>query len=162
MGKIHTLKEVLEIAETARNAGKTIVATNGCFDIIHIGHVRNLEAAKALGDLLIVGINSDASVRIGKGYSRPIVSEQERAEVIASLKAVDYVFIFNERTPFSWISELRPDIHTKGGGEDIVSHPDFAKQKDVVEAGGGTLVLTPHHGGHSTTSIVEKILRSTT
>lgn len=155
--KIKSLKGVLQMAAAARKAGKKIVATNGCFDILHVGHVRNLSAAKKLGDVLIVGINSDASVRRNKGPSRPVVGERERAEVLAGLESVDYVFIFHERTPFSWIKKLRPHVHVKGGGKDIKNHPDFAVQKQVVQASGGRLVLLPHTKGHSTSALVRKI-----
>lgn len=157
MAKVQTFAEVLRLTERQRKAGKRIVATNGCFDILHAGHVRNLEAAKALGDVLVVGINSDASVRMSKGSTRPIIPARERAEVVAALRAVDHVFIFSGRTPFAWIKKLRPHIHTKGGGADVQNHPDLVKQRAVVEAGGGSLVLTDHHEGRSTTSIVKKI-----
>jgi len=157
MGKIQSFDEVLRATESARKEGKTIVATNGCFDILHVGHVRNLQDAKALGDILVVGINSDSSVRENKGDTRPIVSEEERAEIIAALEPVDYVFIFSERTPFLWIKELRPHFHVKGGGEDIRNHPDFAMQTQVVEEGGGKLILIPHYDGRSTSHIIRKI-----
>lgn len=155
--KIHTFAEVLRLVEKDRRQGKKIVATNGCFDIVHVGHIRNLSDAKALGDVLVVGINSDSSVRKNKGPTRPIVPAVERAEVIASLRSVDYVFVFAGRTPFSWIRALRPHIHVKGAGADVQSHPDFPAQKKAVEAGGGKLVLIEHHNGRSTTSIVRKI-----
>ncbi len=157
MGKILPFERLLEEVEQLRKAGKTIVATNGCFDLLHVGHVRNLEATKALGDVLVVGLNSDKSVREGKGDARPIVPEAERAEMLAALSSVDYVFIYSERTPFSWITVLRPDIHTKGGGEDIRSHPDLQAQIDVVEAAGGRFVLVEHHDGRSSSHMVEKI-----
>lgn len=157
MGKILSFEQVRTEIEELRKVGKTVVATNGCFDLLHVGHVRTLEEAKALGDVLVVGINSDESVRQAKGDTRPIVSDGERAEMLAALEAVDYVFIYSDRTPFSWITELRPDIHTKGGGEDIRSHPDLQTQIDVVKAAGGTFVLTQHHDGRSTSHIVERI-----
>lgn len=160
MGKILSFEQVRAEVEALRKEGKTIVATNGCFDLLHVGHVRNLEEAKALGNVLVVGINSDESVRQGKGDTRPIVPDSERAEMLAALTAVDYVFIYSERTPFSWITELRPNIHTKGGGEDIRSHPDLQAQIDVVEGTGGTLVLTEHHEGKSTSNLIKKILSS--
>lgn len=160
MKKIYTLAEIKKIVEKARKEKKSIVATNGCFDILHVGHVRNFEEAKKLGDILIVGINSDASVRNNKGPSRPIVPEKERAEIVASLKPVDYVFIFSGRTPFAWIHTLKPDIHVKGGGEDIKTHPDYPKHKDTVEKAGGKMVLLKHHDGLSTSAIIEKISRS--
>jgi len=147
----------MAVAAAARKRGKKIVTTNGCFDILHVGHVRNLAAAKKLGDVLIVGINSDASVRRNKGPSRPLVPARERAEILAALSVVDYVFIFGEETPFSWIKKLRPHFHVKGGGEDVKNHPDFAEQKHVVEQSGGRLVLVPHVKGKSTSILVHKI-----
>ena len=141
---------------TAHRKGKRIVATHGCFDILHVGHVRNLEASKKLGDLLIVGINSDASVRRIKGPARPIVPARERAEVLAGLAAVDYVFIFSGSTPFSWIGQLPTHVHVKGGGEDVRSHPRFNEMKSVIESGGNRLVLVPHHAGRSSSAIIRK------
>lgn len=158
MGKVQTFEEVLIVTEAARKEGKTIVATNGCFDILHVGHVRNLQYAKTLGDVLVVGVNSDESVRTNKDSSRPIVGQEDRAELIAGFASVDHVFIFSERTPFSWIKELRPDIHVKGGGEDIRNHPDLAEQIQAVEGGRGQFILIPHHEGRSTTNIIKKIL----
>lgn len=157
MKNIKTLKAILAIAEKARKQGKKIVATNGCFDILHVGHVRNLAAARKLGDVLIVGINSDASVRTSKGKTRPIVPQKERAEVLASLAGVDYVFVFNGRTPFAWIKKLKPHIHVKGAGKDVLANPDFLEQKRVIESYGGKFVLLPHHSGKSTSNIVRSI-----
>lgn len=157
MGKVLRFEELLEVIAADRAAGKRIVTTNGCFDVQHVGHVRMLQAAKALGDVLVVGINSDESVRDNKTSDRPFNPEAERAEMIAALAATDYVFIFSERTPFKWIRRLRPNLHVKGGGEDVQTHPDFGEQKRVVEEVGGTLVLLPHHDGKSTTLLVEKI-----
>ena len=156
MGKVLTFREVLAVTNAARKK-KTIVATNGCFDLLHVGHIRNLKDAKALGDLLVVGINSDASVRANKGPTRPIVPARERAEVVAALESVDYVFIFSGRTPLAWIKQMRPHIHVKGGGEDIRHHPDFAAQKKIVQDAGGKLILLSHHSGRSTTNIIKKI-----
>lgn len=160
MKKIYTLAEIKKIVEKAKKEKMSIVATNGCFDILHVGHVRNFEEAKKLGDILIVGINSDASVRNNKGPSRPIVPAKERAEIVASLKPVDFVFIFSGRTPFAWIRTLKPDIHIKGGGEDIKRHPDYPKHKDTVEKAGGKMVLLKHHDGRSTSALIKKILMS--
>src|SRR5580704_3026242 len=113
--KIKSLNQIKKIADTAKAKGSVIVTTNGCFDILHVGHVHNLKKAKSHGDILIVGINSDASVRRYKGKSRPIVPQRERAEVLAALGAVDYVFIFDDDTPIPWISKIKPHIHAKGG-----------------------------------------------
>jgi D-beta-D-heptose 7-phosphate kinase/D-beta-D-heptose 1-phosphate adenosyltransferase len=136
--------------------GKKVVFTNGCFDILHIGHARYLEEAKALGEYLVVGVNSDDSVKRLKGEKRPIVPEVERAELLCCLKAVDACVIFHEDTPYNLIKEICPDILVKGGDwavDQIVGH-------DVVlEAGGEvkSLSFTEHH---STTNIVEKIIQS--
>ncbi|TSC68813.1 MAG: D-heptose-1-phosphate adenylyltransferase [Parcubacteria group bacterium Gr01-1014_56] len=157
MSKVKTLKEVLRATKAARKAGKKIVATNGCFDIMHVGHIRSFEAAKKLGDILVVGINSDASVRTNKGDLRPIISERDRAEVVAALAAVDHVFIFSEKTPFSWIAKLRPHIHVKG--VDTKKHPDFSAQKRTLAKAGAKFVLLPLVKGKSTTKIIEKIAR---
>lgn len=156
--KVVSQKEALALAARARKAGRTVVATNGCFDILHVGHIRNLQAAKALGDVLIVGINSDVSVRKNKGLTRPIVPERERAEMLAALESVDYVFIFNEKTPFSWIKKLKPHIHVKGGGQDVLAHPDFPAQQRVLKSVKAKFVLLPHAQGKSTTRLMQKIL----
>ncbi len=110
-----SLAGAARMAQAAHRAGKRVVTTNGCFDILHIGHVRYLSWAKRQGDLLIVGINSDSSVRKLKGPLRPITPEKERVEILAALKAVDAAFIFNESTPERWLAQIKPDIHVKGG-----------------------------------------------
>jgi D-beta-D-heptose 7-phosphate kinase/D-beta-D-heptose 1-phosphate adenosyltransferase len=154
--KIRTLDEIARIARRARAAGRTVVTTNGCFDLLHVGHIRNLEAAKARGDLLIVGVNSDASVRTYKEPMRPVVPARERAEVLAALAAVDYVFTFNDTVPNRWLRKLRPNIHVKGSDRalaDIV-------ERHVVADIGGKLVLLPVFKGHSTTALIARIRRS--
>ena len=162
MGKLTSVTGALHAARQAHRAGKRVVTTNGCFDILHIGHVRYLTAAKKLGDFLIVGINADASVRENKGPSRPLVRARERAEILAALECVDYAFIFSDRTPFPWIKKLCPDIHVKGGGEDVPRHPDFPGMKKAVEQAGGRLVLVAHTPGRSTSAIIRKIRRPRT
>ncbi|MDO8408433.1 MAG: adenylyltransferase/cytidyltransferase family protein [bacterium] len=147
----------LRVAENARRAGKRVVSTNGCFDMLHVGHVRYLAAAKKLGDVLIVGVNSDTSVRENKGPSRPLVRARERAEILAALECVDYAFTFPGRTPCPWIKKLRPDIHVKGGGKDVPLHPDFPAMKAAVEQAGGRLVLVAHTPEHSTSALIRKI-----
>lgn len=155
--KVLSLPEVLREVAALRKSGKRIVATNGCFDILHVGHIRNLKQAKTLGDVLVVGVNSDVSVRKNKGTSRPIVPERERAEMLAALESVDYVFVFGGRTPFAWIKKLRPHIHVKGGGKDVLTHPDFPAQSKTLEVLGAQFVLIPHSKGKSTSAIIEKI-----
>jgi len=162
MGKLTSVAGALHAARQARRAGKCVVSTNGCFDILHVGHVRYLTAAKKFGNVLIVGVNADASVRENKGSSRPLVRARERAEILAALECVDYAFIFSGRTPSSWIKKLRPDIHVKGGGGDVPRHPDFPEMKKTVEQAGGRLVLVAHTPGHSTSAIIRKIQRPKT
>jgi len=152
--KIKRLKEVIEMRARFRASGKKLVFTNGCFDILHVGHVRYLNEARALGDALIVGINSDRSVRKIKGESRPIVPEEERAEVVAALASVDAVFIFDDSTPKQVIDAIVPDILVKGadwGIEEIVG-------RDTVENAGGVVLNVPLVGGSSTTGIIRKVL----
>jgi rfaE bifunctional protein nucleotidyltransferase chain/domain len=144
------LKERLDIL---KGEGKTIVFTNGCFDIIHAGHVRYLSEAKKLGDILVLALNSDSSVRLIKGDERPIVPEEERAIVVGSLKSVDYVTVFDEETPLRLIEYLRPHILVKGGDwkeENVVG-------RDAVREWGGEVVIIPEVKGASTTNIIEKI-----
>ena len=139
----------------ARGAGRTIVFTNGVFDILHPGHVRYLQAARAHGDLLIVGVNSDASVRRNKGPNRPINPEQERAEVVAALACVDAASIFDEDTPAAIIARVQPDVLVKGAdwpADQIVG-------RDRVEARGGVVIREPVERGHSTSAIIEKAMR---
>ncbi|MGE3957874.1 MAG: D-glycero-beta-D-manno-heptose 1-phosphate adenylyltransferase [Vicinamibacterales bacterium] len=136
-----------------RRRGHRIVFTNGVFDLLHPGHVRYLQQARALGDLLVVAINTDRSVRTNKGPERPITPELERAEVLAALACVDAVTIFDEATPFAVISEIQPDVLVKGADW----APDAIVGRDVVEARGGRVVRIPVEHGHSTTSIVAKI-----
>jgi D-beta-D-heptose 7-phosphate kinase/D-beta-D-heptose 1-phosphate adenosyltransferase len=139
-----------------KNAGKRVVFTNGCFDIIHYGHVKYLEAAKRKGSVLIIGMNSDASIRRIKGSSRPIVTEKERAYVLASLECVDYVTIFDEDTPQKLIAALLPDILVKGAdwkGKEVAG-------SDVIKANGGKVQFISYVPGCSTTNIIERILKS--
>lgn len=149
MGKVLNREELKKVIEKERTEGKRIVFTNGCFDIIHIGHVRYLNEAKRLGDILIVGINSDSSVKRLK-KDRPIVKADQRAEVVANLKMVDYVTIFEEDTPYELIRYIMPDILVKGGDwkrEDIVGS-DLVKETYSL----------PFVEGISTTVIIERIL----
>lgn len=149
--KIVSLQQLQQ--ELARRAGEKVVFTNGCFDIVHHGHVAYLAQARDLGDLLVLGLNSDASVKRLKGPSRPINDEQSRALVLAAFEFIDYVVLFEEDTPFDLISALQPDVLVKGGDykiEDIVGH-------DIVEKKGGRVVTIDFVPGFSTTKIVEKI-----
>ncbi|OGC12259.1 hypothetical protein A3K48_07380 [candidate division WOR-1 bacterium RIFOXYA12_FULL_52_29] len=152
--KIKTRQEIGPIAGNLKNEGVKVVFTNGCFDILHLGHVRYLREAKKLGDVLIVGVNSDKSVAALKGPSRPYVSEMERAEILASLEFVDYVIIFSELRPDNLIKAVAPNVHVKGGDYKI----DDLPEKKIVESLGGKVVVIPPIKGRSTTNIVAKIL----
>jgi D-glycero-beta-D-manno-heptose 1-phosphate adenylyltransferase len=137
-----------------RALGKRVVFTNGVFDLVHAGHVRYLREAAALGDVLVVGLNSDESVHSYKEPGRPIVPEAERAEVVAALEMVDYVVIFGERTAETTVAELRPDVYVKGGDYRAEDLPEAR----VVKGYGGEVRLVPYHEGRSTTNIIRKIL----
>jgi D-beta-D-heptose 7-phosphate kinase/D-beta-D-heptose 1-phosphate adenosyltransferase len=152
--KVKTQDELIPILDTLRKKGKKVVFTNGCFDILHVGHVRYLKEAKGYGDMLIVAVNSDSSVKSIKGDKRPIVSQSERAEVVAGLEMVDYVTMFDEDTPYNLIKKLQPDVLIKGGDWTI----DKIVGRDIVEARGGKVIAIPFIEGASTTGIVERVL----
>jgi rfaE bifunctional protein nucleotidyltransferase chain/domain len=139
----------------ARRAGRRVVFTNGCFDLLHVGHVRYLAEARAAGDLLVVAVNDDASVRRMKGSERPLVTAAARAEVVAALAAVDWVTIFAEDTPAEVIAALVPDVLVKGADW----APDQVVGRDVVEANGGRLLLIPVVEGFSTTALADRLKR---
>lgn len=139
--------------EARRARGETVVFTNGCFDVLHVGHARYLAQARALGDLLVVGLNSDESVRGLKGEGRPIVPEMERAEMLAHLASVDYVCIFPESRPDALIEVVRPDIHVKGGDYREEDLPEAT----VVRRHGGRVVIMPLVEGRSTTNVIARI-----
>lgn len=150
---VMTLEQIiLRFAREKRN-GRKVVFTNGCFDLLHPGHIRSLEAARALGDVLIVGLNSDESVRTLKGPNRPVIPEQERAEILSSLECVEAVTIFPELTPQNLIAALLPDVLVKGGdwpGDQIVGRAE-------VEAAGGRVARIDIVPGYSTTEMLQKI-----
>lgn len=153
MGRVVSQSElILRVAEEKRN-GRRVVFTNGCFDLLHPGHVECLEKARALGDLLVVGVNSDASVRGLKGGDRPLVLQDDRARVVAALAAVDYVTIFDEPTPRELIAAVLPDVLAKGGDW----APDQIVGREEVEAVGGRVVSIPLAPGCSTTKLIERI-----
>lgn len=152
--KIKTLEEILRIRERLRREGKKLVFTNGCFDLLHVGHVRYLKQARSLGDALAVGLNSDRSVRELKGVGRPIIPEEERAEILSALACVDYVFIFNDLTPQRVIDAIVPDILAKGadwGISEIVG-------RETVEKAGGMVCSIPLVEGSSTSSIIKTVV----
>jgi len=143
-----------KIIHTLKRSGKRIVFTNGCFDILHVGHVRYLEQARSLGDVLVVGINSDRSVRGLKGPRRPILPVEERGEILSGLGCTDYITVFDEPTPFELISLLQPDVLVKGGDWT----PEQVVGREVVEGSGGRVVILPFVEGSSTTNIIDVIL----
>lgn len=155
--KIKKLEEIIKITRRARSLGKKVVTTSGCFDLLHLGHVRYLERAKSLGDILIVGVNSDKSVKRNKGPRRPLVPQKERAELLVALKPVDFVFIFDEETPARWIQKIKPTIFAKG--RDYTVNEIRGVIGDVVEKNGGRIVLVPEIKGRSTTELIRKISR---
>ena len=156
MGKIVSQDELIQMTAREKSRGHRVVFTNGCFDLLHPGHVRCLAEARALGDVLVVAVNSDRSVRGNKGPERPLVSEQDRAEVIAALACVDYVTIFDESTPRELISRVLPSILVKGADWAL----DEVAGREEVEAAGGRVMSIPLAQGYSTTNIVQRIRNS--
>ncbi len=151
--KIFNRNELATVLQQLKSEGNVIVTTNGCFDVLHLGHLRYLQAARQLGDLLVVAINSDASVRELKGENRPLIPEDERAEMLAGLECVDYVVIFPELTPIELLSELKPDIHVKGGDYKL----EQLVEREVVEANGGKVIVGLNVPGKSTTNLIDVI-----
>jgi D-beta-D-heptose 7-phosphate kinase/D-beta-D-heptose 1-phosphate adenosyltransferase len=157
MGRIVSQEALLQLVGREVRGSRRIVFTNGCFDLLHPGHIRLLEEARSLGDVLVVGLNSDASVRRVKGDSRPLIPEMERAEILAALAGVDFVVLFGEETPREIIARLLPDVLVKGadwGANEIVGRAE-------VEGAGGKVVSIPLQPGYSTTSILRKIIATT-
>jgi rfaE bifunctional protein nucleotidyltransferase chain/domain len=148
-----TIAEAAALVERLRAAGRAVVFTNGVFDLLHVGHLRYLQRARELGDALIVGLNSDRSVRANKGPSRPVTPEGERAEILEALACVDGVVVFDQETPHDLIAAIQPDVLVKGAdwAEDAIVG------RDIVEARGGRVVRVPLEAGRSTTAIIEKI-----
>ena len=155
LSKILALEDLIKVVHDLRKSGKKIVFTNGCFDILHVGHVRYLTAARSQGDILVVGLNSDDSVRSIKPGNRPIVNQSQRAEVLAGLGCVDYITIFNETDPLKIIKELNPDVLVKGADwieEEIIG-------ADIVKATGGKVVRVSVVPEVSTSRIIQRIVR---
>ena len=151
--KIRTSEQLSQIITKKKVLGEVVVSTNGCFDLLHVGHLRYLKAAKKMGDILVVGVNSDESVRQLKGNNRPLVPEMERAEMLSGLGCVDYVVIFSEPDPRNLLSILKPTIHVKGGDyflEQVV-------ERDVVEENGGRVIVGINVTGKSTTNVIQMI-----
>lgn len=156
MSNLVTLTEAKALRERYREAGKTVVWTNGCFDLLHPGHVASLASAKALGDVLIVGLNSDRSVRENKGPTRPVLNEQERAALLSALSVVDHVVVFDEKTPEIILGQLKPDIHTKGA-EYAPPNGRPVPEAATVLANGGRIEYLPLVPGISTTELIRRI-----
>lgn len=156
-GKLLNREDLLRERRRLRSEGKCLVFTNGVFDLLHVGHVRYLAQARALGDALVVAINSDRSVRDLKGENRPVTNEQERAEILAALRQVSYVTIFDDVSPRSLIAKLLPDVLVKGGDYDL----DEIHGREEVEAAGGKVVSLPFIAGASTTAMIERMRKAT-
>jgi D-beta-D-heptose 7-phosphate kinase/D-beta-D-heptose 1-phosphate adenosyltransferase len=150
--KVLSIKELLSERNLLRAANKKLVFTNGCFDLLHVGHVRYLEQARSLGDALVVAINSDRAVRELKGPSRPVMNEAERAEILAGLRVVTYVTIFDDLSPRSLISQLLPDVLVKGGDYAL----DEIHGREEVEAAGGRVISLPFVAGISSSNILDR------
>jgi len=153
MGRVCTREEILRLREQWRAEGKTVVFTNGCYDVLHPGHIRLLESARSLGDVLILALNTDASTQRLKGPSRPLVGERDRATVASALEAVDAVTHFDEDTPTELVAAVLPDVLVKGA-----DWAHYVAGREEVEAAGGKVMTLPLEPGHSTTGIFEEIL----
>lgn len=156
-GGVIAFEDLERLGRRLREAGQRIVFTNGCFDLLHVGHVRLLRQARALGDILVVGVNSDSSVRLlGKGADRPLNSEQDRAELVAALRSVDYAVIFSHPTPVEAIERLRPQIHVKGGDYTAAELPEA----EAVRRAGGRIEIIPLVPGRSTSLLATRLKES--
>jgi rfaE bifunctional protein nucleotidyltransferase chain/domain len=151
--KIIPRADLPDVGERIRAEGRRVVFTNGCFDLLHVGHLRYLQAARSLGDVLVVGVNTDAGVRRLKGPERPLVTEDERAELLAGLECVDHVTLFDEATPVETILSLKPDLHVKGGDYQAETLPETP----AVRSYGGEVAILALTPGRSTTGLVEKV-----
>ena len=156
MGRVVTLGELETAAAAERAAGRTMALANGCFDLLHVGHVRYLEGARAEADRLVVAVNDDESVRMLKGAGRPLMAEKDRAEMIAALRGVDYVVLFSGRTVAPVLEAIRPDIHCKGTDYTVDSVPE----RDIVAAYGGRTAIVGDPKDHSTRDLVARIRES--
>jgi D-glycero-beta-D-manno-heptose 1-phosphate adenylyltransferase len=154
--KVADLASLMAVRESYRQAGRTLVWTNGCFDLLHTGHIRSLQAASELGDVLVVGVNSDRSVRELKGKGRPILPERDRAEILAAFECVDHVLIFDDTTPVETLQRLQPDVHCKGT-EYAPPHGRPIPEKAIVESYGGRVAFLPLIPEHSTTDLIGRV-----
>jgi rfaE bifunctional protein nucleotidyltransferase chain/domain len=156
--KIVELEELSKCCDKLRSTGKRIVATNGCFDLLHVGHVRYLQAARAFGDVLVVGLNGDRSVRELKGTGRPLRSESDRAEILAALQCVDVVTVFPQIRATQFLAAVRPAVYVKGG--DYSSETLDGEEGEILKQIGAEIRLIPLHVGYSTSALVERICKS--
>ena len=154
MGRLVSQKEIIEIVRKGQAEGTTFVATNGCFDILHVGHVRYLQKTKALADYSIVMLNSDKSVKMIKGNDRPINNEQDRAELLSALSCVDYVVLFEEKSPAALLETIKPDIYTKGADYTLETLPE----RDIVIRNNIKVEFIDFVAGKSTTNVIKKCL----
>lgn len=154
-GKMAALEDLAPIVRRLQQEGKRVVWTNGCFDILHVGHITYLLSARAVGDVLVVGLNSDRSVRENKGPDRPVVCEADRAKVLAALECVDFVTVFDGKTPMPCLKALKPDVYAKGG--DYTIETIVQEERRYVEGYGGEIAIIPGVEGHSTTNIIDRI-----
>jgi rfaE bifunctional protein nucleotidyltransferase chain/domain len=157
--KVIDLVELSDRCEKLRSSGNKLVATNGCFDVLHVGHVRYLQAARALGDLLIVGLNGDRSVRELKGSGRPIMAESDRAEILAALQCVDLITVFPQILATQFIAAIKPAIYVKGG--DYSAETLNEEERAVLKEIGAEIRLVPFEAGYSTSHLIEQICKST-
>jgi len=155
LNKIKNEKELLSLIHQLKQDGKKIVMTNGCFDLLHVGHVRYLQEAKQMGDVLVVAVNSDLSTKALKGPQRPLVPQQERVEILAALSCIDFVILFEELDPLRLIQLLLPHVLVKGGDWE----PERIVGRDVVEKAGGKVLSIPLTAGRSTSSLIKEILK---
>lgn len=155
ISKIRPLDQLLALRKSWADAHKRVVWTNGCFDLIHVGHVRSFRDAKALGDVLVVGLNSDASIRAIKGDLRPVVCQEDRAETVAALESVDFVTIFDDTEPSAILAKLQPDVHCKGA--DYADGKRPIPEQEIVLAYGGRVEFLPLHEGRSTSGLIQRI-----
>jgi D-glycero-beta-D-manno-heptose 1-phosphate adenylyltransferase len=152
--KLKSVDELKQLIRDEQARGRTVVFGNGCFDLVHVGHIRYLRGAKAQGDILVVGLNSDASIRLNKGPGRPLQSESERAEIVGSLECVDYVVIFDSPTVDALLRELHPDVHAKGTDYTVETVPE----RETVRSYGGRVAIVGDSKMHSTRDLIETIV----
>ena len=154
--KVKALQEITAIVTQHQKAGRKVVFVNGCFDLLHVGHIRYLEAARALGDVLVLGLNGDESVRVLKGPGRPLMKQEERAEVLSALECVDYLVLFDEVTAHGILEKLQPDIHAKGTDYTRETVPE----KDTVLSYGGSIAIVGDPKDHSTQDFLRRIAQN--